>query len=114
MATPHAKPGEILDVRPLGSAISTTSTRTLVKSNTLEVIRLVLPATKVIPPHKVRGETTVQCLEGKVVFQVGGAERELTAGTLLYLAGSDEHSLRAVEDSSLLVTIQLTPKSPAS
>ncbi len=110
MAIHHAQPGEVIDVRPLGAALATASTQTLVKTETIEVIRLVLPASKVVPPHKVRGETTVQCLEGKVAFQVGGNEHELTAGMLIFLAGADEHSLRAIEASSLLVTIQLIPK----
>ena len=49
----------------------------------------------------------MQCLEGKVEFRFGELTRELTAGTFLYLEGSGEHSLRASEDSSLLVTILL-------
>jgi quercetin dioxygenase-like cupin family protein len=114
MATHHAEPGEVIDVRPLGAALAQASTQSLVKTAALEVIRLVLPAGKVIPPHQVRGETTVQCLEGKVAFSVGAVEHELTAGSLLYLTGSAEHSLRAIEPSSLLVTIQLTPKNASS
>ncbi|HTN74849.1 MAG TPA: cupin domain-containing protein [Pirellulaceae bacterium] len=113
MATHHAQPGEIMDVSPLGAALSQTTTQTLAKTATLELIRLVLPSGKVLPPHKVRGEMTVLCLEGKVAFQVGGVEHELTAGKLLYLAGSGEHAVRALEPSSLLVTILLTPKQPA-
>ncbi len=111
MAIPHAKSGEVIDVRPLGAALSTTSTRTLVKTEDLEVVRIVMPAGKDIARHDVPGEITVQCLEGKVEFYIGELKRELTAGTLLYLAGVDEHSLHASEDSSLLVTILLKHKS---
>lgn len=107
MAIPHAKPGQVVDVRPLGSGLSAASTWTIVKTDALEVIRIVLPAGKELPRHKVPGEITVQCLEGKVEFRVGELKRELTAGTFLYLEGSGEHSLRASEDSSLLVTILL-------
>lgn len=107
MAIPHAKPGEVVDVRPLGSGLSAASTWTIVKTDALEVIRIVLPARKELPPHKVPGEITVQCLEGKVEFRVGELKRELTAGELLYLEGGSEHSLRAGENSSLLVTILL-------
>ncbi|HUG71775.1 MAG TPA: cupin domain-containing protein [Pirellulaceae bacterium] len=84
---------------------------TLVKTDSLEVIRLVLPAGKDIKPHEVPGEITVQCLEGKVAFRTESSELELTAGKMIYLAGSDKHSVRAVEDSSLLVTILLQHKS---
>lgn len=110
MAIPHAQPGEIIDVTPLGSRLSAAHTTTLVKTAALEVLRLVLPAGKQIAPHTVPGEITVQCLEGQVTFRVRGQERELTAGKLVYLAGADEHALKALEDSSLLVTILLPPQ----
>ena len=107
MAIPHAKPGEVVDVRPLGAALSAANTWTIVKTETLEVIRIVLPAGKQLPPHKVPGEITVHCLEGRVEFRVGELKRELTAGEFLYLEGGSEHALRAREGSSLLVTILL-------
>ena len=109
MAIPHAKPGTVIDVRPLGEVVNTTTT-TLVKTDALEVIRIVMPAGKDIPRHDVPGEITVQCLEGNVEFHIGELKRELTAGTLLYLEGAEEHWLHANEDSSLLVTIMLTHK----
>ena len=111
MAIPHAKPGEVVDVRPLGAAVAQTITHTIVKTDDLEVIRIVLPASNELPSHQVPGEITVQCLEGKVKVSVGELNRELTAGRLLYVEGGGEHSLRASEDSSLLVTILLKHKS---
>ena len=107
MAIPHAKSGEVVDVRPLGAVLSDTSTWTIVKTETLEVIRIVLPAGKKLPPHKVPGEITVHCLEGRVEFCVGELKRELTAGKFLYLERGSEHSMHAGENSSLLVTILL-------
>jgi quercetin dioxygenase-like cupin family protein len=112
MAIPHAKPGDVIGVRPLGAALATAKTETLVKTEALEVIRIVMPAGKHIAKHDVPGEITVQCLEGNVEFCVGELKRELTAGTLLYLEGAGEHSLRANVDSSILVTILLEHKSP--
>jgi hypothetical protein len=41
MAIQHAKPGEIVDVRPLGSALASAQTKTLVRAEQVEVIRLV-------------------------------------------------------------------------
>jgi quercetin dioxygenase-like cupin family protein len=111
MAIPHARPGEVIDVRPLGAALVKTKTETLVKTESLEVIRIVMPAGKDIARHEVPGEITVQCLEGNVEFCVGELKRELTAGTLLYLEGASKHSLCANVDSSLLVTILLEHKS---
>ena len=110
MAIPHANPAEIIDIRPLGTKLKNAQTTTLVKTDCLEVIRLVMPAGRGINRHNVLGEITVQCLEGNVVFSTEASECELTAGKLLYLSGSDDHALRAVEDSSLLVTILLEHK----
>ncbi len=109
MAIPHAAPGQVVSVRPLGNALSQSVTTTLFKSEHLEVIRLVIPAGKEIPPHQVAGEITVQCLEGEVEFRSGGESQALPAGQLLYLRGNEPHALRGVEDSTVLVTIQLRP-----
>jgi hypothetical protein len=46
MAIPHAKPGEIVDIRPLGSALASAQTKTLVRAEQVEVIRLVVPGGK--------------------------------------------------------------------
>lgn len=107
MAIPHAQLGEIVDVRPLGTAIDTSRTTTLVKTKHLEIIRLVLPAGKQIPPHKVDGEIAVQCLEGRVELLADEAAKELIAGELVCLAGGVRHALRGIENSSVLVTILL-------
>src|ERR1051326_3007713 len=42
MAIPHAKPGEIVDVRPFGSAFASARTSTLVRAGQIELIRLVV------------------------------------------------------------------------
>jgi quercetin dioxygenase-like cupin family protein len=107
MAIQHAKPRELIDLRPLGGNLASARTHTLIKTDSLEVIRLVILAGKEIPSHAVPGEVVIQCLEGKVELSAGGAVRELVAGNLLFLEGSDQHSIRAAEDASLLVTILL-------
>jgi quercetin dioxygenase-like cupin family protein len=107
MAIPHAKPGQIINVGPLQTQLASAATSTLIKSDKFELLRLVLPAGKRIPPHQVPGEVVVQCVEGVVEFEARGKSVMLTPGTLLYLAGGDEHAVRAVEDASLLVTIFL-------
>lgn len=107
MAIHHAAPAEVFEVRPLGSTLRESKTSTLVKTDTLEVIRIVLPAGKQLPPHQVEGEITVQCLEGRMAFDVEGTEHELSQGQMLYLSGGATHALRGIEDSSVLVTILL-------
>ena len=109
MAIPHAQPGEVIDVRPLGSALATAKTATLIKTGRVEVVRLVMTAGKEIAGHKAPGEITVQCLEGKIAFTALGRTHELTAGQLLYLGAGEPHSVRCVEDASFLLTILLSP-----
>ena len=109
MAIPHAKPGEVVDVRPLGSALASAQTHTLVRAEQVEVIRLVVPAGKEIKEHKAKGEIVVQCLEGKVAFTAFGKGQTLEAGKLLYLPTGEPHSVKGVENASLLLTI-LLPK----
>lgn len=110
MALHHAVPGEIVDIRPLGSKLQETVTATLLKSDHLQVFRLVLLAGKEFREHKVPGEITVQCLEGVVEFSTRDHTQQLHAGELLYLDGGDPHALKGVEDASVLVTIFLQPK----
>ena len=107
MAIPHAAPGQVIDIRPLGSALPQSTTTTLIKTDRLEVIRLVVPAGKLIPPHKVKGPISVQCLEGRITFTAAGQSHELQAGQMLYLTGGEEHSLQGLEAASVLVTILL-------
>jgi quercetin dioxygenase-like cupin family protein len=109
MSIKHAKPNEIVQL-PLGTAFANSKTTTLVKSDDLELIRLVLPAGKEIPMHQAPGEITVQCLEGRISFSAESKTQELVPGQLLYLRTGEPHALKAVEDSSVLVTILLSKK----
>ena len=107
MSIPHAQPGQVIDVRPLGVALTTSVTSTLLKTEKIEIIRLVLAAGKVLAEHKAPGEITVHCLEGKIAFTALGQTHELTAGQLLYLPAGEPHSVRCLEDASFLLTILL-------
>ena len=111
MSIHNAVAGEIIEL-PLGADLDSSKTTTLAKTAHLELIRLVLPAGKVIPLHKAPGEITVQCLEGRVAFTAEGKAQELTAGQLLCLAAGEPHVLKGIEDSSLLVTLLLTKSVP--
>lgn len=107
MAIAHAASGEIVDAGPLGAALASAETRTLVKTKAFEVIRLVIHAGKEIPTHKAPNEITVQCLEGRVALTAEGKTHELTAGKLVYLAAGEPHAVKGIEDSSILVTLLL-------
>lgn len=109
MAIPHAKPGQVIDVAPLGPALSQATTIALFKADHLEVMRVVLRAGKSLPPHKVAGDITVQCIEGRLDVQADGQSHVLGGGQLLYLPGGVVHSVTALEDASALVTVALRP-----
>lgn len=105
MAIPHARPGEPIDVKPLGARLPDVQTIALFKSDDVEVIRLVLLAGKSFKDHKTPGEVTIQCIEGRLEVTIEGAKHELSAGQLLFIEAHAHHSLTAHEPSSALVTI---------
>lgn len=114
MAIKHAQPGEVIDVRPLGAELPRTVTHALIKTRSLELMRIVLRAGQSLPPHDVYGEVTIQCLEGRVRVPAEVARCELGAGDLVLLPAQDLHGVQALQDSSLLVTVQLPPGQPGS
>lgn len=107
MAIPHAQPGDVIDVRPLGAALAAARSHALFKSDELELIRLVMSAGDLLPPHSVAGEITLLCIEGRIAFTCEAGARELAAGELIHSASEEIHGLRAIEHSSLLLTIAL-------
>jgi quercetin dioxygenase-like cupin family protein len=112
MALPHATPGHVIDVRPLGDRLPESVSIALVKTGQLELIRWVLPAGRQIPPHKLAGELTLQCLEGVVEVLTAERASTLQAGEMLYLRGGEVHSVRGIEDASVLLTLLLQPTAP--
>ncbi len=90
----------------------TTATRTLVKAEALEVIRMVVTAGKEIPTHKAKGEITVQCLEGKIAFTACGKTHDLEAGHLLVLPTGEPHSPSLI-GSSAVITASMALRTPS-
>lgn len=109
MAIPHAKSGQVISVRPLGAALASAQTNTIVRTADVEVIRLIVPSGKEIREHKAKGDIIVQCLEGTVAFTFSCKTEKLRAGDLLFLGIGEPHSVKGIEDSSILLTV-LLPK----
>lgn len=105
MALKHARAGEPVDLSPLGTGIQEARTEAIVKSRSFEAVRLVVRAGTVIPTHKVPGQITLHCLEGHVEIGLDGSSLKLAAHEWAYLEGGEPHSIRGIEDSSLLLTI---------
>ena len=85
MALTHTPSGQVVSVLPLGDRLAQATSSAILKAGQLEVMRVVLPAGKSMREHQTPGEITVQCLEGTVHFQSGGATHLLRAGDLVHL-----------------------------
>lgn len=105
MSQYHPVPGEVIDIRPLADKLLDTASIALVRTDDIEVMRLVLPNGKSIPEHHVPGEITLQCIEGIVEVQARDATQQLQAGELLYLHGNTPYALYALENASILMTM---------
>ena len=103
MALHHFDPGEKIQ---LSSRASPAQPRTaaLVKTDRFEAVRVILHANEEISDHSVAGYTTLLCLEGAVTLKCPEPV-DLTAGDWIYIERRQQHSMRAIEDSSLLMTI---------
>ncbi len=105
MATVHAGPGEIVNLETWASDLETDKTKVIVKTDQMELIRLVIPAGEGIATHKVPGPITVQCIKGSIEFEAMGSTQELHAGELLHLLPAEPHSFKALHDAVILLTI---------
>lgn len=114
MALHHANPGELVDLRPLGSGLAGSKTRALVKSEHFEAVHLVVRAGAELPAHAVAGNITLHCLEGRITLGLADGSLEMSAGEWIYLEGGAPHSLRGVEDAALLLTILFDSGRPAA
>ncbi len=103
MALEHAHPATAIHLTD-GSFLPPMKTAALVKTDRFEAVRLYIPKGAEIPSHQVSGFVTLQCLNGHIVL---GLDREvdLRAGEWMFLDRDAPHSVRAIEESYLLLTI---------
>lgn len=107
MALHHVVSGEPVHL-PLGDKLADTPTMALVKSEQLEIMRMVLTAGRSVPEHQVAGELSLHCLEGAVEVMAHGKTSVLESGDLMFLARDVPHAMHALKDSAMLMTIALT------
>ena len=65
MATHHASPAEVVDLDTWAQDMPNEKTKVIVKTDEMELARLVIPAGKDIPEHKVTGSIIVHDISGK-------------------------------------------------
>lgn len=107
MALKHAEAFEAIDLKPLAGQLAAALSISLIKSQHLQLMRVVLRAGDSLPEHHVRGEITLQCLEGRAAVLTPGRRIELSAGQLTLLPAGEPHAVQALADTSLLVTVSL-------
>lgn len=107
MALPHAQLLDIINVSPLGPRLQQAVSTSLIKTDRIQLLHLVLPAHQDQPEHHVDDECCVQCLEGTVEVVMPGGVRQLDAGNAVVLPARQRHSLRARTDCAVLVTLLL-------
>jgi quercetin dioxygenase-like cupin family protein len=107
MALPHAELLDVINVAPLGPNLKEAVSTSLIKTDRLQLLHLVLPAHKDMPEHHVDEQCTIHCLEGTVEVVWPGGVRQLRAGNIVVLPGKERHSLRARTDCAVLLTLVL-------
>ncbi|MDN4053683.1 cupin domain-containing protein [Massilia sp. YIM B02763] len=109
MALQHAVSGERIALQRGEDDIANFTSIALIKTDHMELIRLVVPVDKPMPEHRVEGEITLLCLEGEIAFEAHGRTTILQPNEMVYLAGGEPHAIRAKKDAVALLTILLHP-----
>jgi quercetin dioxygenase-like cupin family protein len=107
MALPHAQPLDVINVSPLGDGLEAAVSTSLIKTDRVQLLHLVLRAHQDQPEHHVEDECTIHCLEGDVEVVTPGGTRRLRPGNLVLLPGGQKHALRARTACAVLVTLLL-------
>ena len=108
MALPHAKHLDVINVAPLGDQLHGTVSTSLIKTERIQLLHMVLAPHQEQPMHHVDEECTIHCLEGVVEVVTGAGVRQLRAGNVVLLPAREKHSLRGRDQpSAVLVTLIL-------
>jgi quercetin dioxygenase-like cupin family protein len=107
MALPHAKHLDVINVAPLGNQLPGTVSTSLIKTDRIQLLHMVLSAHQEQPMHHVDDECTIHCLEGEVDLMMGAGVRQLRPGNVIVLPPGQPHALKARAQSAVLVTLLL-------
>ncbi len=77
----------------------------LVKGDGINVALVVLKKGANLRQHHTRAPITVQVIEGRINFIASGKTQLVTPGMLLALNRAIEHSIEAVEESAIVLTV---------
>lgn len=77
---------------------------TLVKNDRVTVVLICLQKGAVIDENTIEGVVTIQVLDGKVEVETGAGSFEMEEKQMIALQPNIAHSLKAVKDTSLLLS----------
>jgi len=100
-----------VDLRALVESTQDRRAVTLVRQGGVSVVLTHLLADAVLEEHAAPGPVTVQVLEGRVEVTLAGDALDAPAGRLVAFDSGVRHSVRAIEDSTLLLTVVAAPTS---
>jgi quercetin dioxygenase-like cupin family protein len=78
---------------------------TLIRDPGFDLILVALNATGQLPEHKAPGAISVLVLDGRIAFSTNGERLELGRHDLVTLPAKVLHSVQALEESAILITI---------
>ena len=104
MATHHASPGEIVNLATWADDLAAEHSKAIVKTDEMELARLLLPTGESIENHHVEGPLVVHCLSGCLEITALGRTQEIGGGELLFLPPATTFTLKARRRALLLVT----------
>lgn len=79
--------------------------KTLVRTDDMRVVLIVMKAGAQMPEHDASATTTVQALQGDIQLELPRGKVTLSAGHLLSMAAGLPHDVDAVTDAAFLLTL---------
>jgi quercetin dioxygenase-like cupin family protein len=106
--------GAQLDAVRLQDPAQAGTDRTVVflKTDSLRVIFRSLSAGAELSTHKAPGPITVQVLDGHIEFTAGTQTTPVRKGEVLALESGVPHSVKALSNSAILITVAVRPQNP--
>jgi len=83
----------------------------LLKTDSLRLIFRSFSEGASLPTHKAPGPITVQVLDGHIEFTAGTRTTPIRKGEVLALESGVPHSVKALSNSAILITVAVRPQS---
>ncbi len=109
--TPHTESQVVTKVhRELPISAQATTSRALLHNDAARVVVFAFDTGEQLTDHAAAKPVVVQVVEGRLRFHLEGAEHELAAGDVVYLAPGAPHALEALEPSRLTLVLIEQPR----